>query len=144
MADNEIRVVNPGSVANALGGKLPQGGKDLGDGVAAEFVEIVDDSGNPIDTAPSHSVTTSVNASATSAQLVAARAGRQALIVYNSSTTVNGYLAEGQAASIAAQGYTYVVPPGGTLEIVGKVFSGVYNYISDSADGSYMNVTERY
>jgi len=85
------------------------------------------------------------SASATSAILCAARTSppRKALIAYNSSATVNGYIAEGITASIAIGGYTYLVPPAGTLEVY-TVYTGVYNYISDSADGSYINVTERY
>ncbi len=91
------------------------------------------------------STITTVNASATSATLVAARTNppRKALIVYNSSATVNAYLAEGITATKVAGGYTYLIPPSGTLEIT-YGYTGAYNYISDSADGSYLNITERY
>ena len=101
---------------------------------------------NSILSRPANSTPTGVSASASSATLVAARTSppRLALVVFNHSATVNAYLAEGITASIASGGYTYLVPPGATLEITDGVFTGQYNYISDSADGSYLNVTERY
>ncbi len=97
-----------------------------------------------ISSRPTQTVTTTVNASATSATLVAARPARLALVVFNHSATINAYIAENITASIAAGGYTYLLPPQATLELSTDVYTGAYAYISDSADGSYLNVTERY
>jgi hypothetical protein len=97
-----------------------------------------------VDTRPLNSVTVGKTASATSASLAAPRALRKGLVVFNSSTSVNAYIAENQAAAIASGGYTYLLPAGGTLELTDGVYTGQYNYISDSADGSFLNVTERY
>lgn len=97
-----------------------------------------------ISSRPTQTITTTVNASATSATLVAARPARMGLVVINHSSTVNAYIAENQNASIAAGGYSYLLPPQATLELSTDVYTGAYAYISDSADGSYLNITERY
>jgi hypothetical protein len=60
MADVEDRVINPGAVATSLGGTLPQGGRDLGNGLAATFVQPVDNSGNPLGTSSNPLFTSSL------------------------------------------------------------------------------------
>jgi len=118
----------------------------IGDPVTQGRILTIDAGGSLYATSPvANTVMTGKTASATSATLCAARTSppRKALVVYNSSTTATAYIAEGSAASIASGGFTYAVPPGATLEIY-TVYTGAYNYISTSADGSYLNVTERY
>lgn len=120
---------------------------DIGSSVQAQVVKIMTgatsvDGGvmtesNPLfvqDARPATGTITSVNATTSSTQLLAANTARKGLIVWNNSTTATLFLAESNI-TVTSSLATVEIPPGGYWEDPFK-YTGIVKGIWDIASGN--------
>lgn len=94
-----------------------------------------------VDASVSAATPTHVDSQATTIQLLAANANRQGLILVN--TDANAlYIKYGTTATLAADGFTYIIPPGGTFEMGRPAYTGRIDGIWVADGAGFAEITE--